>query len=147
MPERDSMPLAALSFLAGALIVGGGVFYFMLRISEESFALAAQRDCAAAQTRAMQAYLHEGPAVAIWELRQLADLQNESVRLEADSDRSRNWQLTEDDGARYHRAQGNGPPCLGFYSSSASSVVGCGRLLMASEPRVSLGKCRRRQRT
>ncbi len=66
------MRLTVFSFLAGALIAGVGVFYYMAKDSVDSAMLFALGDGATAHTRAMQAYQHEEPSIAIWELRHLA---------------------------------------------------------------------------
>ena len=71
------MPTAIVAFILGALIAGLGVWALMARDAARSFVLFALGDSVRAETRAIQAYQHEPPAVAIWELRHLADLQHE----------------------------------------------------------------------
>jgi hypothetical protein len=87
------MPLAVISFLVGALIAGVGVFYYTAQDSVDSAMLFALGDGAKAHTRAMQAYQHEEPSVAIWELRHLADLQAEHLKHGMDSERNLQLQL------------------------------------------------------
>jgi hypothetical protein len=84
----DVMPLSVLGLLAGALIASGGVWYLMQRESNKTAMMFAFGDGAKAQQRAMQAYQHEDPDVAIWELRHLAELKAEHLRRGLDSSRS-----------------------------------------------------------
>ena len=77
---RDSLPISVFSFFAGALLGGSGVCYFMSRTFDQTLALLALGDAAKAEVRAMVAYQHEKPVVAIWELRQFIESQRERVR-------------------------------------------------------------------
>lgn len=107
---RKSLPLAACSFLAGALIVGLGVFYVMARDAGRSAMLWAWGDGAQAHARAMQAYQHEEPGVAVWELRHLANLLSDHLELGVDGRRSLQLQLFLAHGrlAHLHHKMGKG---------------------------------------
>ena len=90
---RKSLPVAFCSFLAGALIAGLGVFYFMAKESGESAMLWVFGDSARAHARAMQAYQHENPDVAVWELRHLVEVLSDHLEHGVEGPRSMRLQL------------------------------------------------------
>ncbi len=71
-----------ISLFLGALLAGTGVFLYMSKKSEQTLEIFEGAESAHAESRAMQAYQHEDHAIAIWELRHLADRQAEEVRKE-----------------------------------------------------------------
>ena len=66
----------------GALLGGMAVFLYMSNKSERTIKTLEGRESASATDRAMQAYQHEQPDIAIWELRHLADREAEQLRRE-----------------------------------------------------------------
>jgi hypothetical protein len=66
----------------GVLLGGAAAFLYMSKESEQTLKNIEGAESARADSRAMQAYQHEDPAIAIWELRHLADRQAEEVRKE-----------------------------------------------------------------
>jgi hypothetical protein len=58
------------------------MFFYTSKQSERTLKIFAGAESAGATRRAMQAYQHEDPAVAIWELRHLADREAEELRRE-----------------------------------------------------------------
>ncbi len=70
------------ALIFGALLGGMGVFLYMSKKSERTIKILENGESADATGRAMQAYQHEDPAIAIWELRHLADREAEQIRRE-----------------------------------------------------------------
>ena len=68
-----------IAFVVGGLIAGAAVFCYMAKESHQTLSVFEGTEHAHARSRAMQAYQHEEPAVAIWELRHLADLEAEEL--------------------------------------------------------------------
>jgi hypothetical protein len=68
------------AFIVDAVLAGAGVFLFIARESQQTQSVFQGARSAYAMSRAMQAYQHEEPAVAVWELRHLADMQSEELR-------------------------------------------------------------------
>ena len=66
--------------LTGALFAGAGVFIFMAKDTERALTLFQTAECARASSRAMQAYQHEEPGIAVWELHHLADIETEYLQ-------------------------------------------------------------------
>lgn len=71
-----------IAFTLGALLAGAGVFFYISWESQQFRTIFEGAEAARASTRAKQAYQHEEPAIAVWELRHLADLQTEELRKE-----------------------------------------------------------------
>lgn len=70
------------ALIFGALLGGMGVFWYLSKKSERAINRFAAAESADATGRAMQAYQHEDPAIAIWELRHLAEREAEQLRQE-----------------------------------------------------------------
>jgi len=70
------------ALIFGALLGGTGVFFYISKKSERAIKIFEDAESAGATGRAMQAYQHEDPATAIWELRHLADREGERLRRE-----------------------------------------------------------------
>ncbi len=70
------------ALIFGVLLGGLCVFLFMSMQSERSIKTFEDVEAAAATRRAMEAYQHEDPVIAIWELRHLADREAEQFRHE-----------------------------------------------------------------
>jgi hypothetical protein len=70
------------ALIFGVLLGGMAVFFYMSSQSERTVNNFAGAQSAGATSRAMQAYQHEDPAIAIWELRHLADREAEQLRRE-----------------------------------------------------------------
>lgn len=66
----------------GLLLGGIALFAYMSKKLERDLKVFEGAESAAATSRAMQAYQHEDPAIAIWELRHLADSEGEQLRRE-----------------------------------------------------------------
>src|SRR6267154_5291824 len=71
-----------IALVLGALMAGVGVFWYMAKESQQTLSIFEGAEFARASSRAMQAYQHEEPAIAIWELRHLADMEAEQLRRE-----------------------------------------------------------------
>ena len=65
-----------------ALLAGVGVFLYMEKESDQTLKIFEGAESSRAYSRAMQAYQHEAPAIAIWELSHLAERLTEEVRQE-----------------------------------------------------------------
>jgi hypothetical protein len=70
------------ALIFGALLGGTGAFLYMSKKSERAIKIFEAAESAGATDRAMQGYQHEDPAIAIWELRHLADREAEQLRRE-----------------------------------------------------------------
>jgi len=70
------------ALIFGLLLGGTGVFLYMSKKSQRAINSFQAAESADATGRAMQAYQHEDPAIAIWELRHLADREAEQLRQE-----------------------------------------------------------------
>ena len=70
------------ALIFGALLGGTGLYLYMSKNSERTIGSFQTAESAGATGRAMQAYQHEEPAIAIWELRHLADREGEQLRRE-----------------------------------------------------------------
>jgi hypothetical protein len=68
-------------FLLGALLAGLGVFVYMAKDTQQALGIFEGAEYAQASSRTLQAYQHEPPAIAIWELRHLADIETEQLRV------------------------------------------------------------------
>src|SRR5215210_4029998 len=71
-----------IAFILGALLAGSGVFLYMTNDSQQMLSTFEEAESARAAIRAKQAYQHEEPTIAIWELRHLADMQTDELRQE-----------------------------------------------------------------
>ena len=70
------------ALIFGLLLGGTGVFLYMSKKSQRAIHSFQAAESANATGRAMQAYQHEDPAIAIWELLHLADREAEQLRQE-----------------------------------------------------------------
>ena len=70
------------ALIFGLLLGGIVMFAYVSKKFEQNLKIFESAESAGATSRAMQAYQHEDPAIAIWELRHLADIEGEHLRRE-----------------------------------------------------------------
>src|SRR5690349_21490881 len=70
------------ALIFGVLLGGIVMFAYMSKKFEQNLKSLEGVESARAASRAMQAYQHEDPAIAIWELRHLAESEGEQLRRE-----------------------------------------------------------------
>lgn len=99
------------ALIFGVLLGGLGVFLFMSMQSERTVKVLEGAAATSATRRAMQAYQHENPPIAIWELHHLADLEAEQVRRERvyTNEARAALLMTRARLARLYHEQGNDP--------------------------------------
>ncbi len=99
------------ALIFGVLLGGLCVFLFMSMQSERSIKTFENIESSAATRRAMQAYQHEDAAIAIWELRHLADREAEQIRHEHvyTNEAKASLLMTRARLARLYHQQGNDP--------------------------------------
>ena len=71
-----------IAFILGTLLAAAGVFVHMMKQEQKVLSIFKEGESARAAQRAKQAYQHEEPAIAIWELRHLVDVQTDKFRKE-----------------------------------------------------------------
>ena len=129
-----------ISFIIGALIGAGALIYYDSQSTATALQLLKLGEAATAETRALQAYQHEEPAIAIWEMRHLIDLLTEHLEIGADTPKSLQFQLFLAHGrlASLYARQHDDALCsvhadkaLGFYRGSypTNQIVGVKGLL------------------
>ncbi len=82
--EHVAEPMRDMTFalIFGVLLGAIGMFFYVSSRCERTLKIFEGSESATATSRAMQAYQHEDPAIAIWELRHLADREADELRRE-----------------------------------------------------------------
>jgi hypothetical protein len=71
-----------IGLILGALLAVFGMFFYMENLLEDTVKTLNEAEIAKAHSQAMQAYQHEAPNIAIWELRHLADIETDQLQHE-----------------------------------------------------------------